>query len=307
MVIVIVLAILVLVVFSFVAYIFYKKINDLALNKDIDTSIDPNITTAQEFLPFVDIKDGVIDMGGYNYVGVIECSSINYFLRTENEQAMVNNSFTRYINSLTFRTVLFNQTRIIDNSDMLKRMKEELQEASKDNEVLASVAEAYYNEMANLTNRIGNNKMKKKYILVPFNDAIELNTLSDEEKRKYSIEELRTRMGMVMSSIEGVGILTKALSTKEIVELIYSSYHRDNYSGYQNIYNGEHLTKIVDSKFPMKEMTSDELIDLFLYEAQNKISNQVSSNYMTKDSKYGQVVEELNRLRVFLDQDREVL
>lgn len=305
MAIVIGFSIFILFLFLGVGFIAFNKIKSSTLNEESDTSIDENIQTAQEFLPFVDIKDGVIDMGEHNYVGIIECSSINYFLRTGQEQNMVDNSFMRYINSLTYRTVLFNQTRIMDNSDMLKKMQVELNQASRENANLAAVAEDYYNEMANLTNRIGNNKMKKKYVLVPFNDAGDLNSLNDKEKRSFSLDELRTRMGMLISGLEGVGVVAKPLGTKEIVELVYSTYNRDNYRGYKNLYNGEHLVKIVDGNTFKRKETTDELIDMFLHETQNKINNEISASEMVKNLEYGQIVEELGRLRELLDQDKE--
>ena len=68
----------------------------------LDTSTVDDISTAQEFLPFDDIKDGMIILGGHKYRAVIECSSTNYNLKTDKEKEIIEISFQRFVNSLTF-------------------------------------------------------------------------------------------------------------------------------------------------------------------------------------------------------------
>ena len=40
----------------------------------VDETEDPSITSAQEFLPFEDIREDVIVMGNHRYRAVLECS-----------------------------------------------------------------------------------------------------------------------------------------------------------------------------------------------------------------------------------------
>ena len=57
-----------------------------------------DMSTAQAFLPFVDINEDVIDLGGFKYRGVIECTSTNYHLKTEAEKEIIEQSFRNFLN-----------------------------------------------------------------------------------------------------------------------------------------------------------------------------------------------------------------
>ena len=163
-----------------------KKVDSEAL----DTSTSDNIETAQEFLPFKNIRDGVIDMGGHDYRLVIECSSTNYNLKTDTEREMIELSFQKLLNSLTFPITMFIQTKVLDNTKILSQMEEEIKTVIKQHPQMEDYALNYFEEMSNLSDYIGNNKQKKKYIIVPYNEATTLGKLSEEEK--YGILYKRT-------------------------------------------------------------------------------------------------------------------
>ena len=102
----------------------YKKLQVLDPSK-VDTSIKDTVQIASEFLPFKDISDGVIDLGLHNYRAIIEVGSLNYNLRTEQEQDIVESSFSRFINSIQSPLTLYIQTRKIDNRKLIKETREE--------------------------------------------------------------------------------------------------------------------------------------------------------------------------------------
>ena len=242
----------------------------------LDTSTQDNIETAQEFLPFEDIRDGMIVLGGHKYRAVIECSSTNYNLKTDKEKEMIEISFQRFLNSLTFPITFYVQTREMDNSKMLLSMEDEIKTAIQDYPQIENYATQYFQEMSNLNSYIGNNKQKKKYILIPFEEAITLQNLSDEEKYEYSLKELQTRISMISEGLISVGVKTKTLNTQEIAELVFSTYHKDNYTHVENVVNGEFLTLLVESeKNHVENMSEDARLDWILYEAQTRIQEEL--------------------------------
>lgn len=232
---------------------------------------------AQSFLPFEDIKDGTIMLGEHKYRAIIECTSTNYNLKTDKEKEVIEASFQRFLNSLTFPITMYVQTKMMDHSDMIQLMEKEIQEVIQDHPQLETYANMYYEEMKQLHTHIGNNKQKKKYIIVPFDEAAELADLSDEEKHEYSVKEIHNRAQIIVEGLAGVGVKGTILNTVELAELVYSTFHKDNVSHVDNIVNGEFLTMIVErgDKNPEENMTEDARLDWILYEAQMRIQTEL--------------------------------
>lgn len=281
---------------GFAVYLQLKKTDP----NNIDTSISSEIDTAQDFLPFEDIRDGMINLGGHKYRAIIECSSTNYNLKTDKEKEIIELSFQRFINSLTFPITFFIQTKVLDNSKMLEKLQEELEETIKKYPQMEEYANVYINEMMNLSSYIGNNKQKKKYIIVPFEEGINLGNLNDREKYEYSSKELYNRANVLIDGLSSVGVKAQILETKDLAEVIYSVYHKDNFSHVENIVNGEFMSLMTESPINREEaITDDARIDWILYEAQMRIKNELMSknlsDFMQKD--FENTVVEIDKLR----------
>ena len=85
-----------------------------------------DFSNAQDFLPFEDIKDGVIDLGDFEYRAIIECQSINYDLKTSKEKEMIDASFQRFLDSLSFPITIHLQTKTIDNTKVLQTLENDM-------------------------------------------------------------------------------------------------------------------------------------------------------------------------------------
>ena len=93
---------------------------------------DPKtISTAQDFLPFNDIDNNMIDLGGFKYRMIVECSSTNYNLKTGSEKEMIEMAFQRFLNSLQFPVTFYIQTKEIDNSKMLLQLEGDIVDTLK--------------------------------------------------------------------------------------------------------------------------------------------------------------------------------
>ena len=158
-VIILIFFILFVVGMGFMVYKTLKKI-DTTMTGAVQS--ESSITTAQEFLPFNDIKDDVIDLGGHKYRAILECSSTNYNLKTDQEKDIIEMSFQRFLNSLTFPITFYVQTKVIDDSKMISTLEEDFASIIEVYPNLRNYGEIYVNEMKNLHNYIQNNKTKKK-------------------------------------------------------------------------------------------------------------------------------------------------
>jgi len=273
----VIIAIIFIAIFGGVGFFVYRTIKATD-PKNYDASVSNTIETAQDFLPFADdgIKDDMIDLGGYQYRMIVEASSTNYNLKTGKEKDLIEISFQRFLNSLTFPVSFFIQTKIIDNSKMLEELQEEIRETAKNFPKLKQYGDVYLREMAELNDHIGNNKEKRKYIIIPYDDAMSLDGLNDEEKRDYVQKELYNRANMIVDGLSAVGIKSNILNTNELNELIYRTYNRESPSKADGLNDGDFLSLMVESENKMRNnMPDDARLDWIIYEAQMRMKTEL--------------------------------
>lgn len=239
--------------------------------KGQDKTEDPNIKAAQDFLPFEDIREGTILLGRHRYRAVVECSSVNYQLKTPAERDQIEASFQRFLNTITFPVTIFIQTKVIDNTARYNELCREIDDTLLVFPYMKQYAEAYKREMHNLNARIGNNQQKKKYIIVTYDEAQDMEVLSEGEKDAFAIKEIQNRCNMLITNLESVGIRAQMLGTNELIELVYSSYYRDDFSYAEAITNGDAFKLFIDGeKDHFDKMPKSALLDLILTEAINQ-------------------------------------
>lgn len=237
-----------------------------------DESQAQNITEAQKFLPFEDIRENVIVLPGHRYRAAIECSSVNYDLKTAAERELIEDSFQQFLNSLPCPITIFTQTKLIDNSKRQRLLEESISKVLEEYPQMEQYAEQYRKDMANLTSVIGNSLQKKRYIIVPYDEVDMLGEFSEEEKVHYAAREIRNRCNIIKSNLDGVGVSSTILDTKGLVELVYSSYHRDDFSFADAISSGEAFSLFVDGEEDrFASRPGEAAVDQILAETINKL------------------------------------
>lgn len=280
---------------AFAAYTLYKK-TDPTNQDNINME---GAKTAQDFLPFEDVKDGLIVLPNHRYRAYIEVSSLNYHMRTDKEKTAVEASFQTFLNSLSFPISFFIQTRLIDNGKMLEATRRDALQTIQEFPQLTEYAERHLADMEQLNDKIGNNKQKKKYIILPFDDAMSMTELSDEERFDYVLKELSSRSVQVAEHLRSMGLTTRILKTRDVAELIYSTYHRDNYRHIDNIMEGHYLGITVDGESVLDAMSEEERLDLILYKTQKAIETEFLADIMTpvETERLKEAMETIDALR----------
>lgn len=243
--------------------------------KNNDSSNKTDMESAQDFLPFETMKDSMAHLGNHQYRAYIDVSSINYNLKTDKEKQIIEASFQRYLNSLTFSSGLFIHTKTMDNTKQMKSLEKDISETLLEHPNLAEYAEVYFNEFSTIHERIGNTKQKKKYIIVPFDEAGTLTNSSDEEKYDYVVKEMYNRCQLVRDGLAGMGIESHILTTPEIIELATSVFHRTNYMHVDGVIDGDFTSLIVDGENRQEQMGDKDKLDMILQEALRKIELEV--------------------------------
>lgn len=249
-------------------YFMVKKLDPM---KD-DKTEDSNLAIAQDFLPFDDIRNGMIILPNHSYRAIIDCSSINFDLKTEGERDQIEMSFQQFINSLNFPISIFLQTKEIDNSRRIETLKREIEGTLIEFPNMKVYADHFLADMNNLNAKIGNNQQKKRYIVVTYDEAIQLERLTDGEKAVYAKKELMSRCDAIKTGLDAVGIISHVMSTPELIELVYSCYNREGFSYAEAISSNDAFALFVDgAEDKFQDLPRAGMLDLILGESLNRI------------------------------------
>ena len=308
-----IIVLLFVIVFGVLGFITYKRI-EATKPENMELQEGNKVDVAQDFLPFTNItavktKDdsiGIIDLGLHQYRAIIECSSINYGLKTETEKDMIEMTYQRMLNSLSHPISFFILTKEVDNTRMLNILSDNIKNAVDEFPQVEKYAVEYFENIQDLFNQIGNNKEKHKYIIVPYDEAQNLSNLTDEEKFEYAYKELLIRCKNLIESLSGLKIQSKILNEAEVINVIYSNYHKDNLSQADNISSGDFLKMIVDADDKLNNASDELNFDRILYQAQMSLQTEISNS--SDDIKLKElsrkIINELNEYRKDVNQKK---
>jgi len=187
----------------------------------------PEVST-QQFLEIEQIREGVILLKNKSLRGVIMTSSLNFALKSEEEQNAIIYQFQNFLNSLDFSTEIVVQSRILNITGYLNKLKE--MEEKQENELLKFQTKEYQNFIKELI--AGGQILSKNFlVIIPFT-LIEIpgfktektQTLT-EERFQRAKSQLWQRMEFVALGLRRCGLQCIPLDTAELIELFWSLYH----------------------------------------------------------------------------------
>jgi len=203
-------------------------------------------TSSQNFLEFADIKDGVVILKNKALRGILLVSSINFDLKSEDEQKAITFQFQNFLNSLDFSTQIIVQSRKLNITGYFDKLKE--LENKQQNELLKVQTKEYRKFIEGLVKE-GTIMRKEFLVVVPFTltEAIGVSSTlfkSAFSKKKGSMninqesfqrarDQLWQRMEFVAIGLRRCGLTAVPLTTPELIELFWSLYHlRESEFGY---------------------------------------------------------------------------
>lgn len=258
--------------------------------------INDTIGDVKDFLPFQTFEDYALDLSGHNYRAIIEVSSVNFSLMTQTEQDIVEASYQMFLNSVKFPIELYIQTREYDLNDTLNHLDENIAVSTKKFPQLQEYARNYYNNMTYITQYLNNSKIKKKYIIVSFSsyELSDVSALTNAEIKEFVLEELYNRCNIVTAGLSRVGLDTKILDKKNIAEVLYAYYHRNEYKVAEDIADGYFDTLVVNGTNPIHE----DSLDLILSETQNRVNGLRCENITDEEySLYTYIINLIENLK----------
>jgi hypothetical protein len=186
----------------------------------------------QEFVPVEEVRNGVVILKNGGYRGIMMCSSLNFALKSEEEQRAIIGGFQNFLNTLDFPVQIVVHSRKTDIRPYLNLLNERM--GRQTSELMRIQLREYISFIRNFIE--GSDIMTKTfYIVVPFTPlsipvaGALIRKKAPEAADVRSFEETRIqleqRMSLVAGGLQGSGLRAVPLGTEEIIELLYRSFN----------------------------------------------------------------------------------
>ncbi len=194
--------------------------------------------STQKYVDVEDVRDGVIVLRNGALRAVLLASSINFDLKSSDEQDAIIIQYQNFLNSLDFPLQIVVRSRRFDIAPYLRKLEQ--REKTQENELLRFQISEYAHFVESLT-EISNIMSKSFYVIVPFapsetEDGGLMDKISGifrpartsfafgKEFETYR-NQLFQRVEQVSAALSGTGVRTSVLNTGEIIELLYNAYN----------------------------------------------------------------------------------
>jgi len=194
---------------------------------------------SQDFVPIKEIRDGIIILKDNSYRAIVMASSLNFALKSQDEQTAIIIQFQNFLNSLNFSIQICVQSRKLDIKPYLKLLAG--REIEQENDLMKLQVRQYIDYIKALTEN-SNIMTKSFFIVIPYSETIaagqkqsilgifskkstEEGKLDKEHNFEENRSQLEQRVGVVEEGLTRCGIRVVELGTEELVELFYKSFN----------------------------------------------------------------------------------
>lgn len=200
----------------------------------------PTLST-QSYLNVAEIKDNVVILKNGSLRAVLQTNSINFNLKSEEEQNAIIYGYQNFLNSLEFPVQILVQSRKLDIDKYIANLR--LKADEHQNELLKNQTLGYCDYIQKLV-EYADIMEKQFYVIVPYDPyrAQKKNMFSqfmenlsnkdsiDNIKRRHrEFEEvnkhLTERVSLVKVGLEGCNLRVAQLETQQLIELFYQIYN----------------------------------------------------------------------------------
>lgn len=185
-------------------------------------------------------KDDILLLPHHQYRAVLEVSSVNFELKSEDEQDVLIDTFESFLNSLPCSLQILVRIRELDMSKYLSDLRAHL--ASETEDVYRSQLENYSEFVQGL---VANNKILSRhfYVVLPY-------TSKDGGDFDTAKEQLNINSDIVSKGLMRLGMQTRRLDSLEILDL-FQSFYNPTQAKRQPI--TEHVVRLLNSSYTRGE------------------------------------------------------
>ena len=194
--------------------------------------------STQDFVPVSEVRDGVVVLKDGSLRAILLASSINFALKSEDEQTAFIVQFQNFLNSLDFSVQIFVQSRMLDIRPYIATLEAQFKQQLDD---LMRIQIREYIEFVKSFTEAANIMTKNFFVVVPYSSNTVVSTGSIGKmlpfgNKKVSVEEsnktfeeqmtqLEQRISIVQQGLVRTGVRTVQLGTEEAIELLYKMFN----------------------------------------------------------------------------------
>ncbi|RMD51921.1 hypothetical protein D6827_01140 [Candidatus Parcubacteria bacterium] len=196
----------------------------------------------QRYLDIAEIKQDTVILKDGTLRAVLMVSSINFALKSRDEQQATIQAYMQFLNSLEHPIQIVIQSRKMNIDNYIQALNK--REAELKNDLLKEQIRDYKSFVKELVN-LGEIMQKRFYVVVPYDPVTDKKRgffakLSsaimpaavvklNNKKFKERLYSLNQRVSLIQSGLNSMGLQSVRLDTQSLIELYYTVYNPDVY------------------------------------------------------------------------------
>lgn len=196
--------------------------------------------STQRHLDVTEIKDNTVVIKDGTLRVVLLVSSINFALKSEDEQNAIIAAYVNFLNSINFPLQIVIQSRKLNIENYLANLEQV--EKEQTNELLR-IQTADYRQYVKELIELGEIMTKRFYVVVPYNpmsdkqknffrrmlDLFQASKIIKLDEKRFLARQrdLMQRVDHVLSALNSIGLKAVILDTQSLIELYYNTYNPD--------------------------------------------------------------------------------
>ena len=195
--------------------------------------------TTQDFVPIQEIRDGVIILKSGGMRSIVLASSLNFALKSGDEQGSILMQFQNFLNSLDFSIQIVVQSKKLDIRPYLALLEDRYRDQPSE---LMKIQVREYIEFIRTFVESTNIMSKSFFVVIPYDPPIvggssnAFNGIlpggkkgTSKQNAEESFQEYRSQLEQRVSVVEQglvrCGVRAAELGTEEVVELFYKIFN----------------------------------------------------------------------------------
>jgi hypothetical protein len=194
-----------------------------------------NFKPTQDFVPIQEVRDGIVILKDGSMRAILMTSSVNFALKSEDEQLAILIQFQNFLNSLDFSLQIFIQSRDLDIRPYVAKLEVLYKAQTTD---LMRIQTREYIEFVKTFVEGSSIMTKRFFLVVPYTQAIlktgkggmsfgkgKAGTQEKSARFEENRSQIEQRISVIEQGMARTGIRIVNLGTEEIIELFYKMFN----------------------------------------------------------------------------------
>jgi len=175
--------------------------------------------SSRQQIEIKEVVDNILVLPNHEYRQILETSSVNFELKSEDEQDVIIDSFQNFLNALPCQIQILVRVREVDIDKYLEDIAK-----TRDKEKVPAYKKQIEGYCTFVKKLVSGNKIlsRRFYIVIPYNHA------ERHQDMKLIKEHLNLEKDIIIKGLERMQMKARSLAGIEILNLFYSFYNGES-------------------------------------------------------------------------------